>query len=261
MKTPIITIFIICVLIIALALAFYDYKKHGARQETFSMSRTDSDAVKIAKEVGEQLLQKKNYNGAIEEYKNALRRAPTDAYLHNDLGVAYYRLGLQSAQPSMEETEFGFGTEVDARHISKSEALEKTQDAVQGTVSGIITVVVNDEAVDKEIEAYAKSLNQYVYSEKEIKDDGGKEYWITIITGKTKEAFLNAEKEYLEAIKSISVKDASGRRYSGYSTASRNLGTLYFRMGKKSEAIAQWRHALRLEPNDAELRELLNRYE
>ncbi|MFC1719407.1 hypothetical protein ACFL6S_37500, partial [Candidatus Poribacteria bacterium] len=105
------------------------------------------------------------------------------------------------------------------------------------------------------------SLGHYVHVEEEDTDEDEKEFWVTIITGETKDAFLNAEKEYLKSINIKYVKDSDGRRYSNYATVSRNLGTLYFRIGRKKEAISQWRRAMELEPSDAELRELLDKYE
>jgi len=261
MKTPVITIFVVCVLIVGLALAFYDYRKHGAREQRLDITRSEADILKDTKESGAEQSYRQNYEKAIDEYKRALQLSPRDAYLHNDLGTAYYRLGLQSMEPAMEEGEFGFGIEVDAR-LEGSKPLKMAQEALKRTKSGIITAVVNNEADSKEIETYARSLGHYAHAEEEQTEDiGSKEFWLTIITGKTNELFLEAEREYLKAIDIKSVKDGEGREYSNYSTASRNLGTLYFRMGRKKDAIAQWRRALQLEPTDAELRNLLGKYE
>ena len=261
MKTPVITIFVVCVLIVGLALAFYDYRKHGAREQRLDITRSEADILKDTKESGAEQSYRQNYEKAIDEYKRALQLSPRDAYLHNDLGTAYYRLGLQSMEPAMEEGEFGFGIEVDAR-LEGSKPLKMAQEALKRTKSGIITAVVNNEADSKEIETYARSLGHYAHAEEEQTEDiGSKEFWLTIITGKTNELFLEAEREYLKAIDIKSVKDGEGREYSNYSTASRNLGTLYFRMGRKKDAIAQWRRALQIEPTDAELRNLLGKYE
>ena len=126
-----------------------------------------------------------------------------------------------------------------------------------------MTAVVNEEADGKKIKAHALSLGHYVHIEKETIEDGGIEYWLTIVTGGTKEAFLKAEEEYLRAINIKSVKDDNGRRYSTYPSVSRNLGALYFRMGRRKDAVAQWRRALQLEPNSddsTELRTLIEEY-
>jgi tetratricopeptide (TPR) repeat protein len=260
MRTPVITIFVVCVLIVGLALAFYDYRKHGAREQRL-ISRSEADKLKETGLSGDEQSYKENYEKAIEEYERYLKISPRDAYRHNDLGTAYYHMGLESMKPPMEEDEFGFGIEVDARHLEGSKPLEGVEEALKKTESGVITAVVNSEADSREIERYALSLGHYAHVEEETEDTGGKEFWLTIITGKTKESFLNAEREYLRAIDIKSVKDSSGRKYSNYSTASRNLGILYFRMGRKRDAIAQWRRALQLEPTDAELRNLLGKYE
>jgi len=261
MRTPVVTIFVVCVLIVGLALAFYDYRKHGARQQRLDITRSQADALKNAKEAGAEQSYKEDYEKAVDEYKRALKLSPRDAYLHNDLGTAYYRLGLQSMKPPIEEDEFGFGTEVDARRLETPKIFRIVQEALEKTESGIITTVVGNEAASKEIEMYARSLGHYVHAEEETEDISSKEFWLTIVTGKTKEFFLESEKEYLQAIDMKSVKDSDGRRYSNYATASRNLGTLYFRMGRKKDAIGQWRRALQLEPTDAELRNLLGKYE
>lgn len=261
MKTPAITIFVVCILVVGLAWAVYDYRKHGLRQQDEDISRSEAARLKETRESGAEQSYKQDYESAIEQYKKALKISPRDAYLHNDLGAAYYKMGLESINPPVAEDEFGFGNEVDARYLETPEALEGVKEAAGKTQSGIITAVVENEAAKSEIEAYAQSLEHYVHIELEEVEDGSREFWLTIITGKTKEAFLNAEKEYLRAINIKSVKDSSGRRYSNYSTASRNLGTLYFRMGRKKDAIAQWRRALQVEPTDAELRNLLGKYE
>jgi tetratricopeptide (TPR) repeat protein len=261
MRTPFITIFVVCILVVAIPLLFYDYKKHGARPQSLGISRTEADRLRETRESGAEQSYKENYEDAIEKYERALKISPRDAYLHNDLGTAYYRLGLESMEPPMLEEEFGFGIEVDARHLEGSKPLERVEEALRRIESGIITAVVNDEATNTEIERYARSLDHYAHVEEEETEDNDREFWLTIVTGRTKELFLKAEREYLKAIDIKSVKDANGRKYSNYSTASRNLGTLYFRMGRKKDAIAQWRRALQIEPTDAELRNLLGEYE
>ena len=134
------------------------------------------------------------------------------------------------------------------------------KEKLKETDSGIITAVVNDEDASGQIETDIRSLEHYVHVEEEVEEDK-REFWLTIIVGKTKEAFLNAQRDYLKAIDIKSVKDSDGRKYSNFSTASRNLGTLYFRMGRKKEAMDQLRRALELEPTDEELRELIGSYE
>ena len=262
MRTPVITIFVVCILVIGLALAFYDYRKHGVRTERIDFSKSDEDSLKRTKESGDEEFQKENYSGAIQKYKRALDMWPRDAHLHNDLGTAYYRLGLQRMEPPMAEDEFDFGVEVDARY-GGANPLEMVKEKLAEMRSGIITAVMNEEADGKKIEAYALSLGHHVHIEEEDTENDGMEYWLTIIAGETKEAFRNAEMEYLRAIKIKSVKDDTGRRYSTYPSASGNLGTLYFRMGRKKDAVVQWQRALQLEPNgdnSAELRALIEEY-
>ncbi len=259
MRTPVVTIFVVCVLIVGFALAFR-YRKEGFFTESPNISKSQAASLKRYKEDGDEDFYQQNYEEAIRQYKQAIRIWPTDAHLQNDLGASYYRLGLARMIPPMDEGEFDFGVEADAR-AEGSEPLKMVQEKLEPIESGIITAVVNDEADRDKIETYARSLGHYVHVEEEVTEEGEKEFWLTIITGETKEAFLNAEKEYLKSINIKYMKDETGRRYSNYATVSRNLGTLYFRMGRKKEAIAQWRRAMQLEPADAELRELLGKYE
>jgi len=261
MRTPIITIFIFCVLIISLGLAIYDYKRHGAHEQPLDFSKSDAEVLKDTKALAETELYQGKYESAIAKYEKALKYSPRDAYLRNNLGTAYYHLGLKSMDTPMEEDEFGFGIEIEARYSGGNEPLKDVKEALNKVKSNIVTAVVDREDVKSAIENYSLSLGHFTHVEEEIKEDNTKEYWITMITGKTKEAFLKAEKEYRIAIDIKSVRDEFGRKYSGYSAASRNLGTLYFRMGRKKEAVAQWQRAFQLEPTDAELRELLGKYE
>jgi tetratricopeptide (TPR) repeat protein len=260
MKTPAITIFVVCILILCLVLAFYNYRKHGARPNDIIISKYDAEKLKKDKNSGEKQVYMENYEAAIKEYTKAIKISPTDSILYNDRGTAYYHLGLENANPPLSEDELDYGIEADARHTEAPEALAIVKDKLKETDSGIITAVVDNESTSEQIENSIRSMGHYVHAEEET-ENGEKEYWLTIIVGKTKEAFLNAQRDYLKAIDIQSVKDSNGRKYSNYSTASRNLGTLYFRMGRKKEAMEQLRRALELEPTDEELRELIGSYE
>jgi len=260
MKTPVVTIFVVCVLVACLALAFYNYREHGARPEDITISRHDAEKLKKTKLSGDEQAALQNYELAIEEYTKALRVSSTDAFLYNDRGAAYYQLGLENANPPISEDELDYGLEVDARLLEAAESLALVEEKLKETNSGIITAVVNNEAASKQIQSKMLSLGHFVHVEEEAEDDDT-EFWLTIIVGKTRESFLNAQKDYLKAIDIKYVKDKEGRKYSNYSVASRNLGTLYFRMGRKKEAMIQWRRALELEPTDDELRELIGSYE
>lgn len=260
MKTPAITIFVVCVLIVCLALAIYNYRTHGARPENLGISKYDADKLKKTRLSGEEQMYMLNFEAAIEEYTKALQVSTTDAFLYNDRGAAYYQLGMESANPPISEDELDYGLEVDARHKEAAKALAMVKEKLKETDSGIITAVVNDEDASGQIKTDIRPLGHYVHVEEEVEDDK-REFWLTIIVGKTKEAFLYAQKDYLKAIDIKFVKDREGRKYSNYSVASRNLGTLYFRMGRKKEAMIQWRRALELEPTDDELRELIGSYE
>lgn len=262
MKTPVITIFVVAVMIVGICLIFYDYKKHGLHEEAIGISKSQAESVKKARIRGEDRVEQQDYAGAIIEFKRAAKMLPNDPYIHNDLGAAYYESGMRAINPPVPPDEdIGYGIEIDARFIEKKEEIfDKIKQSLDMTASGIITVVVNNLPLSKEIETYIKPTNNYIHVEEELKDEGSRDYWITIIKGQTKDYFLDAEKEYLQAIDLQSVKDANGRKYSGYSVASRNLGTLYHRMGKKKEALNNWQRALQLEPSDQALKKLVDSY-
>lgn len=260
MKTPIITIFVFLVLIISIGFAIYDYRKHGMHEQAIDLSKSDADILRNAKAVADTEFYQGEYEKAIAKYEKALKYSPRDAYLRNNLGTSYYHLGLESMDEPIKEEEFGFGIEIDARNMKAPVPLEKVKEVLKEVKSNIITLVVDDQTSRKTIEDYALNLKHFVHVEEEFDEDNNRDFWITIITGKSKEAFIKAEREFLMAIDIKAVRDNSGRKYSGYSAASRNLGTLYFRMGRKKEAVAQWERALQLEPTDTELRELLGKY-
>lgn len=262
MRTPVIMIFLVCVLIMGIvALAVYDYKRRGFRTEGPGISKSEADTLKRTREKGDELFEKQDYESAIMKYEQASEISPRDAHIYNDLGAAYYRLGLTRMEPPMEEEDFDFGVEVDGR-VGDLKSFEMVKDSLKTTKSGVITAVVNGETDRDKIETYARSLGHYVHVEEaEDAEEEEGEFWLTIITGGTKEALVNAEKKYLRAISIKYVKDKNGRRYSNYSAASRNLGTLYFRMGRRKDAVTQWQRALQLEPTDAELRAVVDKFE
>jgi len=201
MKTPAIMIFVVVVLIMGIvALAVYDYKRRGFRTEGPGISKSEADTLKRTREKGDELFQKQNYESAIMKYEQASEMSPRDAHIYNDLGAAYYRLGLARMEPPMEEEDFDFGVEVDAR-VAGLKTFEMVEDILKTTRSGIITAVVNGETDRDRIEKYASSLGHYVHveEEEEVEEDE-REFWLTIITGETKEALVNAEKKYLRAI-------------------------------------------------------------
>lgn len=262
MKTPVITIFVVAVMVIGIFLIFYDYRKHGLHEEAIGISKSQAESVKRARVRGEDKVKQQDYAGAILEFERAAKMLPNDPYIHNDLGAAYYELGMRAINPPVPPDEdIGYGVEIDARFINnKEEVFEKLKQSLDMTASGIITVVVNNQPISKEIESYIKPIDHYIHIEEESKDDGVRDYWITIIKGQTKNYFLDAEKEYIQAIDLLSVRDTNGRKYSSYSVASRNLGTLYHRMGKKKEALNNWQRALQLEPSDQALKKLVDSY-
>lgn len=193
----------------------------------------EGDKVALTKRLAESYLKDEKYDLAVEYYIQAIRLRPGDAHIHNDLGSTYHYMGKADAVASQNE---------DARGSSTSEVLQKTAAALNLIDSGIIRITVDGKNQADKVVSYAVSLQGIAY----ISPEKSK-HLVTIVTGKTKEAFLKAESEYRKAIQ-IKAR---------YAPAYRNLGTLYYEMGRPKEAIDFWRMALKLDPSDKALKSYL----
>jgi tetratricopeptide (TPR) repeat protein len=174
------------------------------------------------------------YNKAIETYTQALKIRPENAEIHNDLGAVYYNLGKAVSEPIWTD---------DLRKRSLSEALDVLQEALKEVKSGVIVLTFSDKTIAEKVMKFALSQGYYAH----INPEEGGEFDLYVIKGRTKDAFLKAESEFLRA-KTIKER---------YAPAYRNLGALYISMGRKEEGIQNLELALRIEPYDKELRAYL----
>lgn len=187
------------------------------------------------KRLAESYLRDAKYDLAADYYNQALKLRPNDAHLHNDLASTYHYMGKSAF--SSPQTE-------DVRGLSNDQVLRRISETLKLIDSGVLIITVDDPNQAQKIVDYATSQQclANIGSEKS-------KYIATIVKGKTKEAFLKAESEYQKAIQ---IK-------SRYAPAHRNLGTLYYEMGKKKEALELWRRALKIEPSDDNLKEYLQK--
>jgi len=177
------------------------------------------------------------YEKAIETYRKALKIRPENAEIHNDLGAVYYNLGEVVAEPIWAE---------DLRKSSLQEAMGVLRRALEEVESGMIVLTLKDRSIAESLKSHALVQGCYAH----ICPVKGDEFDLYVIKGRTKELFLKAESEFLQA-KTLNPK---------YAPAYRNLGALYIRMGRKEEGIENLKLALRIEPYDKELRTYLQQF-
>ena len=222
---PLIAALVICIAIVGVYFAF---KSDQPSKDAIG----ESEEVKDLKDIARAYAEANEYEKAIEYYTEALKMRPEDAYLHNDIGAVYYNMGIDAAGetwPSWEE---------DLTNMSSVTALHQLQQALSEVQSGVIVMTVNSKKVMDTLANYASKSGCYVHLEHHQRTSD-----MTIIKGATMEAFRKAESELLRA------KDLKPR----YSAAYENIGSLYYRMGRKNDAVIMWKSALDLEPTNKKL--------
>jgi tetratricopeptide (TPR) repeat protein len=231
-----IPLIVVLVILIAIVGAYFAFKSNQPSVDTIG----EGEEVRDLKDKGRAYAEANEYEQAIEYYTEALKARPEDAYLHNDLGAVYHNMGIDAAGetwPSWEE---------DLTNLTPVDALHQLQQALSEVQSGVIVMTVNNKKVMDTLENHAIASGCYVHSEHHQRTSD-----MTIIKGATMEAFRKAESELLRA------KDLKPR----YSAACENLGSLYYRMGRKNDALIMWKSALDLEPTNKKLRQYLQQYD
>lgn len=193
----------------------------------------------LAKETADLLFERArktgNYEIAINGYKQALALRPDNAEAHNDLGATYYERGLALMAPPVEE---------DLREYSPNprDVLEYVQKRLQEIPSGKFSWTVTG--------AQLRVLQDFFRARKDLSYEfypSGGGYELTVLNGATAASFREAEVEFRRA---IDLKPT-------YAPAYRNLGALYVMRGNRKDAIVYFEEALRLEPQDKDLRTYL----
>ena len=200
----------------------------------------ESKQIRDLKDQARAYAEANEHEQAIEYYTEALKMRPEDAYLHNDLGAVYHNMGVDAAGETWP------GWEEDLTDMTPVEALHQFRQALSEVQSGVIVVTVNSMKVMETLVNHARVSDCYVHIENHQRTSD-----ITIVKGKTRQAFRKAESELLRA------KDLKPR----YSKAYENLGSLYYRMGRQKDALILWNSALDLDPTNKVLRQYLQQYD
>ncbi len=165
---------------------------------------------------GDKLYQKGDINGAINEFKTGLLLEPLDANIHNSLGVCYGVLGcFEKAKEEFETAIWLDSNEVMALYNS-----------------GLVNLLMDnkDRALKRFLEAEA--IGEDVF---EVEFQLGELY---LESGKAEKG-----KKHLE--KAVALRPESGAAF-------RCLGGCNKAINKIDEAIASYKKAIKLNPNDAD---------
>ena len=170
---------------------------------------------------GDKLYQKGDINSAINEFKAGLVLDPLNANIHNSLGVCY---GVSGSFEKAKE-EFEAAIRLDS---NESMALYN---------SGLANLLMDNKERALELFLEAESIGENVF---EVEFQLGNLY---LESGKPEKG-----KKHLE--KAIALKSESGKPESG--PAFRCLGDCNKAINKIDEAIASYKKAIKLNPNDAD---------
>ena len=231
-----IPIVVVLVIFMAIVVVYFAFKSNQPSVDAIG----ESEEIRNLKDKARAYAEANEYEQSIEYYTEALKMRPENAYLHNDIGAVYHNLGIDAAGETWP------GWEEDLTNMTPVTALHQLKQALSEVQSGVIVMTVNDKKVMDTLANYARASNCYVHLEHHRRTSD-----MTIIKGKTREAFRKAESELLRA------KDLKPR----YSAAYENLGSLYHRMGRRKDALIMWTSALDLEPTNKKLRQYLQQYD
>jgi len=204
--------------------------RKGTQEDAYT---TESAEFREAYENARRYAAANDYTRAIRYFTEALKIRPENAEVHNDLGATYLNMGVKASEPPWEE---------DVSDMTGFEAFRQLEQALAQAESDIIIFEKADQRISDALVAQARKAGCGAYIEPHQLTAT-----ITIIKGKTKDAFRKAESELVRA------KDLKPR----YAVAYQNLGNLYYRMGHHRDAKILWQNALKLEPHNKELRRYL----
>ena len=220
----------ICLLVIITLYFYYQYKKDEMPDEAYT---TESEEFIDSYDNAKRYAEVNDYTRAIGYFTEALKIRPDNAEVHNDLGATYLNMGIDVSEPLWPE---------ELSDMTGFEAAQQLAQALAQIESGLIVFTKVRQKIADDLAAQASNENCYAHVERHQLTAT-----VTIIKGKTKEAFRKAEAEFIRA------KDLKPR----YAPAYQNLGNLWYRMGRHKDALILWQGALELEPNNKELRKYL----
>jgi tetratricopeptide (TPR) repeat protein len=165
---------------------------------------------------GDKLYQKGDINGAINEFKTGLLLDPLNANIHNSLGVCYGVLG------SFEKAKEKFETAI---WLDSNEVMALYN-------SGLVNLLMDNKERALELFLEAENIGENVF---EVEFQLGNFY---LESGKPEKG-----KKYLE--KAVGLRPESGAAF-------RCLGDCNKAINNIDEAIASYKKAIKLNPNDAD---------
>ena len=192
--------------------------------EEFQMLRDEGDNAYVANE----------FTQAIDKYEQALEMRPENAEVYNDLGAAYYELGLKYAGPKWPSWRILKET--------MDEAIADLDLAIETIESGYIEFKTSSTTLARAFEKHAIDKGAAVFPY-----NGNMQTTLNILIGSTKDYMLHARWLYE---KSLELKPT-------YAPAYRNLGSFYMKIGIMDKAINYLQEAFKREPSDEELAEYL----
>ena len=227
---PIIAFGICLIVIIPLII----YKKDVSK--TYPAADAESFEFKGIKQQADTYKANRLFDKAIQSYEKALELRPDNAEVHNNLGTVYLEIGEKAAGTTWPTWES------DLTEMAMESAIDEAEFAISDTDSGFIVFTAKDKDVIDKVVKLARKSGCWTHVERNT---------INIMKGKTMKALLKAETHFLQA---IIIK-------SSYATAFRNLGALYYRIGKRQEGLEMMKRALKLNPNDRRLRTYLEQFQ
>jgi len=230
MRAQIPTIIGLCVCLLIIIPLFIAIKKSKAPDEAYT---TESTEFRESYDNAKRYAEVNDYTRAIGYFTEALKIRPDNAEVHNDLGATYLNMGIDASEPLWEE---------ELSDMTGFEASQQLGQALAQVESGVIVFTKVEQKVADDLAAQARNENCYAHIEPHQLTAT-----VTVVKGKTKEAFRKAESEFIRS------KDLKPR----YAPAYQNLGNLWYRMGRHKSALVLWRGALELEPHNKELRKYL----
>ena len=181
-----------------------------------------SDAIELYN-AGLNFLNGRQYNDAIDKFKETVDREPTFTEAHYSLGCAYFQSeAFESAGRSAKDT-----LELNTDHQSARALLDDIKKAYYTQGLDCITYGMYADAIELLQKACALDPN-----DQEVWANLGRAYYLT-------DEYVNAANCY-QKVTNLDPKDKNA-----YS----NLGNAYFRIGKYANAIAPLQKACALDPN------------
>ncbi|UCG48425.1 MAG: tetratricopeptide repeat protein [Phycisphaerales bacterium] len=187
-----------------------------------ALGRAKPNYARVHNRMGTELLKEGKLKEAAAEFKQAIEADPTHAGAHNNLGIAYERMGRQEAQAQFERA-IQLRSDFTHAHFNLARILIKT-----GRINEAVAELRRTIQIDPD---HVGALNM-----------------LGMAHGR-QQKFAEAQAHLERAV----------RLDPNHAEARSNLGAAYAGQGRLREAIAQFEAALRIDPDNPEARENLRR--